>query len=231
MTYTLFLGSKRYSSWSLRGWLLFASFGVPVQERLAQLRSDDFEALRKEMAPSKTVPTLAHDVGGARRIVWDSLAMAEYLAEQHPEAGYWPSDVEARAWARSVTAEAHSSFGPMRKAMPMNLARRYTQKTPSDDVAADIARMSELWTMTRAKFGAGGPYLFGAGYTVADAFFTPYATRLETYGFMPDGEAGAFAQALLDHPKYLEWRAAGLNEPEEWILAHYEFEDSPGVLG
>ncbi|MCI4663286.1 MAG: glutathione S-transferase [Neomegalonema sp.] len=231
MSYTLFLGSKRYSSWSLRGWLLMAPFGLEFKERVAELRSADFATMSAEMAPARTVPTLAHAVDGQQRIIWDSLAIAEYLAEQHPDLSYWPADAGARAWARSIVAEAHSSFGPLRQAMPMNLGRRYSNKSLAAPLQDDVARLTELWETTRARFGGGGPYLFGADYGVAEAFFTPYATRLETYGVSLQGDAAAYSEALLSHPSYLQWKRAGLDEPAAWIAERYEMSDQPETLG
>ncbi len=229
MGYTLYIAGKRYSSWSLRGWLLLEAFGLPFKERIAPLRSPEFEAMRAEMAPSRTVPTLAHEEDGARRVVWDSLAIAEYLAERHPEAGHWPADPERRAWARCLAAEAHAGFGAMRKALPMNLGRRYHNKSVSESVEADVERLVELWTLTRARYGDGGPYLFGAAYTAADVFFTPYATRIETYGGALSGEAATYSDALLTHPPYWKWREAALAETE--ILDIYEFDDEEEALG
>lgn len=229
MSYRLYIAGKRYSSWSLRGWLLFEAFGLPVEERVTALWSAEFEAMRAEMAPSRTVPTLVHEIEGQRRVIWDSLAIAEYLAERHPQAGLWPTDAERRAWARSLTAEAHAGFGAMRKATPMNLGRRYENKTLSAAAQGDVDRIAELWSESLSRFGADGPYLFGADYCVADVFFTPYATRLETYGVALSGAAEAYAAALLAHPSYLKWRSDALAETAR--LDKYEFEDTAEVLG
>ena len=170
MTYTLFIQDRAYSSWSLRGHLLLAAFDIPFATRHEFWRSPEYDALRAEIAPARTVPALRGD----DMFVWDSLAVAETLAERHP--GFWPADPAARAAARSLVAEMHSGFGALRADCPMNLRRRWAGFTPSDAVLADVARITALWAWARENFGGEGPYLFGA-FSVADAFFTPVASR------------------------------------------------------
>ncbi|MEO1292398.1 MAG: glutathione S-transferase [Pseudomonadota bacterium] len=214
MSYTLLVASKAYSSWSLRGWLLFDAFSIPVTEQVVPMYSDAFHDALAAMAPARTVPCLAEERNGARIVIWDSLAIAEHLAERHPEAGHLPADPVARAAARSLTAEMHSGFSALRGAMPMALHHRLAPKPIADDVSRDIARIEALWSSTRAQHGAGGPYLFGAAYTMADAFFTPVASRFETYAVPLSSESAAYRDALLVHPSVVRWREQANLEPE-----------------
>lgn len=217
--YTLHIGNRRYSSWSLRGWLLLKAFGLPFEEVLTPLYSTAFAALPEKIAPGRLVPTLIHVENGERRVIWESLAIAEYLAERHPEARHWPEDPAQRAWARCLACEMHAGFGSLRTEMPMNLKDSLPGRGRAGSVDADIARIAALWEQTRARFGAGGPWLFGARYTAADAFFAPVATRFRTYGVELDGAAQAYAAALLDHPSFRAWEAAAAEEP--WVEARY----------
>lgn len=222
MTYTLWLGAKAYSSWSLRGWLLFEAFGLSAAENVAPLYSAEFERERAAHFPSRSVPTLVHEEGGERRLVWDSLAIAEYLAERHPDAGHWPSDAAARAAARSLAADMHSSFQALRSSMPMNLKRDYPGRGMSPAVQSDVDRLVALWRWTRESFPSDGPFLFGARMTVPDVFYSPIATRLETYAVPLPEDAAAYSAALRAHPAMMKWREAALAEP--WIEPRYQFE-------
>lgn len=224
MSYLLHIGNKRYSSWSLRGWLLFEAFGVPFEARLTPMYTDDFIALKAKIAPGRQVPTLVWRPGGASDdvVIWDSLAIAEFLAERHPEAGHWPADVAARAMARSLAAEMHSGFQALRGAMPMNLMDRYPGRGRDAAVLADVARLEDLWGRCRVAYGAGGPYLFGARFTAADAFFAPVAFRVETYDAPLGDEAAAYCAALRAHPAMVTWRADAAAEP--WVEPRYRLE-------
>ena len=142
-------------------------------------------------------------------VVWDSLAIAEYLAERH--AGMWPADPVARAWARSVACEMHSGFPALRNEMPMCIRERVDVRPWSPALAADIARVTGIWTEGRGRFGRGGLYLCGA-LSLADVFYAPVAFRFRTYGVTPEGTAGAYLHDLLAHPLLLEWEAAALVE-------------------
>lgn len=217
MTSTLLIGNRRYSSWSLRGWLLFHAFGAPVEVRLARMFGPEFAEALSAHPPARSVPTAVIDGD----VVWDSLAIAETLAERLPDAGHWPSDPTARAWARSLAAEMHAGFQALRSAMPMNMDRRAPGAGRKPGVDADVARLESLWGVTRARFAEdGGPYLFGARYTVADAFFAPVASRLETYAVDLGAEAGAYAEALRAHPSYRMWAEEAAQEP--WFEARYD---------
>ena len=204
--YTLYLGNKNYSSWSLRGWLATKQSGAPFTEVMVALSGESQpNPANRAFSPTGRVPCL-HD---GENVVWDSLAIAEYLAERHP--GMWPGDPVARAWARSVCAEMHSGFSPLRNEMPMCIRERVDVRPWSPGLQRDVARVIEIWNEGRRRFGQGGSHLCGA-FSVADAFYAPVAFRFRTYGVIPDGAAGAFLQALLAHPFLREWEGAALKE-------------------
>lgn len=223
MSYTLLIGNRAYSSWSLRGWMLFAGFDIPVTTRLAPMRSPAFTALLAEAAPARLVPVVIDTHGPKRQVIWDSIAIAETLAERHPEAGLWPQEATARAAARSLCAEMHSSFTALRSHMTMNIRRRYPGKGRGPGVDADIARIQMLWDWARSHNDGSGPYLFGR-YSAADAFFTPVATRFRTYGVELTPANQAYCDALLAHPGFLAWEREALAEP--WVIDDYEFTDA-----
>src|SRR5262249_45204572 len=175
------------------------------ERRLLLYRPDSVAHLRK-ISPSGKVPCL-HD---GNIVVWDTLAIAEYLAERHP--GVWPRDATARAWARSAAAEMHSGFAPLREEMSMNV-RLHTRKTPSTVVAANIERILALWTEGRERFGAAGDFLCGA-FGAVDAFWCPVAFRFQTYSVAPAGVAGIYLRALLEHPAMRAWAADAEHETE-----------------
>ena len=205
MAYTLLIGNKNYSSWSLRPWLVLREAGLPFTEKLVSLQADEGKASRMAALPAGRVPVL--EDGGV--VVWDSLAIAEYLAERHP--GLWPADPAARAWARAICAEMHSGFQALRGELSMDVRARRPQRRRSPAVLADIARIQAIWTATRARFGAGGPLLFG-GFTIADAFYAPVAFRFRTYGVTPAGAAGEYLAALLALPGMKAWEAGGRDD-------------------
>ena len=223
MAYQLIIGNRTYSSWSLRAWLLFGAFGIDVEQRLVPLYSDAFDAFRREFHPARQVPTLLLRDSAGSTLVWDSLAIAELLHERHPDAGIWPAAAPARAAARSLCAEMHSGFTALRATMPMNLRRQYASFRPGAAARADIARVCELWQWARTNWGDGGPYLFGAGFTAADAFFAPVACRFATYAVALEGPARDYAQALLTHPATAAFQAAA--QAETWVMAHNEFDE------
>lgn len=218
MTYTLHIGDKAYSSWSLRGWLLLRAFGLPVTERLHHMDAPAFDAFKAEVAPSRTVPTLEWHEGGRTVRVWDSLAIAETLAERHPAAGHWPSDPAARATARSISAEMHSGFAALRREAPMNTRRVPKAKALTPEAAADLARIEALWAYAR-NLGGNGPFLFGA-FSAADAFYAPIAWRITGYALPVGPDAAAYVSALLDHPAMREWTEAAAADPR--LIAKYE---------
>lgn len=202
--YTLYLGNKNYSSWSLRGWLAAKLSGAPFKEVMVSLTGIANPANRA-FSPSGRVPVL-HD---GDTVVWDSMGIAEYLADRH--AGMWPDDAQARAFARCAAAEMHSGFSALRNEMTMCVRERVDVRPWSTELQADVTRVIELWNEARARFGQGGPYLCGR-FSLVDAFFGPVAYRFRTYDVRPEGAAAAYLEALLQHPFMREWEAAALAE-------------------
>jgi glutathione S-transferase len=202
--YELFIANKNYSSWSLRPWILLKTPGIPFNERLFPFGSgSSYEAFRK-FSPTGRVPVL---LDGEVK-VWDSLAIAEYLAERH--AGVWPEDGVARAWARSAAAEMHSGFSTLRDICTMNCGIRVTLKDMPRALAGDIARIGELWAEGLDRFG--GPFLAGKSFSAVDAFFAPVVFRVQTYGLTMNPAADAYAQRILALPAMAEWYAAAIAE-------------------
>ena len=206
MTYTLAIGDRGYSSWSLRGWLLFDAFGLPVSTRLARLYTDELPTLLKEFFPARTAPALLFPDGLA---IGESLAIAEELASRHPEAGMWPADPKGRAVARMLASEMHAGYTAVRNYCPMNLRTSYESCNPPTDVLADLDRVQLMWAWARETTGATGDWLCGA-YSIADVFFAPLATRIATYNLPVGPEAAAYVAAHLAHPSFRRWRAMGL---------------------
>ncbi|SNX70157.1 glutathione S-transferase [Cereibacter ovatus] len=208
MTYTLLIGDRSYSSWSLRGWLLFDAFGLPVKVRTCRLYSDDLPRALADFPPARTLPVMRTPDGV---VVSDSLAIAEELASRQPRAGLWPSDPAARAVARSLAAEMHSGFPALRSHCAMNLRVSYSDCAPDRAVLADLARIETIWADARARTGAAGDWLCGA-YSVADAFFAPVAARIAGHNLHVGPQAAAYVAAHLRHPSFRAWRAAALQD-------------------
>lgn len=206
MTYDLAIGDRAYSSWSLRGWLLFDAFGIPVRTRSARLYTKEFSSFLAEYFPARTVPVMRTPEGA---VVPESLAIAEELASRHPEAGLWPSDPKHRAVARVLAAEMHAGFVALRNHCPMNLRVSYSDCQPTEAVLADLARLEEIWAWARRETRSTGPWLCGA-YSAADAFYAPVATRIATYNLPVGPEAQAYVDAHLAYPSFRRWRAMGM---------------------
>lgn len=202
---TIVIGNKNRSSWSMRPWLALAKTGAPYEEEIIRLDEPGTKAAIARVAPHGKVPVLRDgDV-----LVWESLAICEHLAERFPEAKLWPAD--ARARARSVATEMHAGFAALRREMPCNVTLR-TTKAPSAEVQADLARLVTLFRTERDAFAKDGPYLFGA-WSIADAFFTPVATRFRSYGVVLDDEiARAYCGTLLADPAFLAWERGAVAE-------------------
>ena len=203
--YSLVIGDKNFSSWSLRPWLVLKQCGISFGEVCVRLRQPESKAAILKHSPAGKVPVLK---AGAL-VIWDSLAILEFLAEQHPECGLWPADADARAEARAVSAEMHAGFPTLRNDMSMDILSRVPAPPYSDALRSEIARIVAIWTGARAHYGSGGPFLFGA-FSTADAMFAPVATRFRTYGvdlaaFGDDGSAQAYAETLLALPAMAEW--------------------------
>lgn len=198
--YVLTIGNRNYSSWSLRAWLVLKQIGVAFSEDQIWLDEDSRRAERLERAPTGKVPVLRH----GERVIWDSLAIAEYLAEQFPVTGLWPPGTDARARARAITAEMHAGFPNIREQMPMNCRATKPYRDRGGAVGREIKRVIQLWEQTRAEYGVGGDFLFGAR-TIADAFYAPVASRFKTYGVPLEGVAADYAETLLSLPAMQEW--------------------------
>jgi glutathione S-transferase len=213
--YTLVIGDKNYSSWSLRPWLALKQCGIPFAEERIRLRQPDTKAEILRHSPAGKVPVLNTRFG----IVWDSLAILEYLAERHPEHRLWPEDAEARAAARSISAEMHSGFATLRNDMPMDLLGRLPAPSIGPQLEADISRIVAIWNDTRARFGKHGPFLFG-DFTNADTMYAPVATRFRTYGvdlsrYGDDGKAAEYCDTILALPAMAEWTKGAAAEIAE----------------
>lgn len=203
----LVIGDKAWSSWSLRPWLAAKVAGISFREVCITLRQSDTGEQIRRHSPSGKVPALRH----GDLLIWESLAICEYLAEIAPQAGLWPDQRDARAVARAISAEMHAGFFSLRNEFPMDFHGRIDGVEPSDKATRDIRRVVSLWRETRARFGAGGPFLFGR-FTIADAMYAPVATRFRTYSidlarFGDDGTAAAYAAALLAMSEMSEWGA------------------------
>ncbi len=215
MAARLYLGTRRYSSWSLRGWLMVRLAGIEAEEVVIPLAGGNTPAV-KAASPSGMVPYLEHE--GAR--VWESLAIAEYCAEISP--ALWPAERIARAHARAIAAEMHAGFRALRLAMPMNLGRSYPGLGQNPESLADIARVDALWAQTRAAYGASGPYLFGAVFNAADAMFAPVAARLLIYQPPLSAAAAAYCAAVRAHPLVAQWYDEAAREPAAWRIDKFE---------
>jgi len=210
----LFLGNKNYSSWSLRPWLLLSYFEVEFDERVLWLDTPEFAAEVAKVSPSKRVPVLHH----AGRVVWDSLAICEYLNDTLIEGRGWPQDPDARALARSAACEMHSGFPALRQHLPMNCARQPDGYRWPADAQADIERVQALWRQLRAAAGEGA-FLCGE-FGIVDAMFAPVVIRFRGYGVELDPICRAYADAMLVLPAMQAWIAAG--QAEQVRLAKYE---------
>ncbi len=210
--YTLVIGSKEGSSWSLRPWLLMKQAGIPFTEILITLRQPDTRAEIAKYSPSGAVPVLRH----GERAIWDSLAIAEYLAERHPEKALWPGDDGARAFARSISAEMHSSFRALRYGLPMEFSKRNLDPAIDAEVEADISRVVAIWCEARQRFGEGGPFLFGR-FSIADAMYAPVASRFTTFDSAlkhhgDDGAADAWRSLMMALRHMVAWGDAAKSE-------------------
>ncbi|MDP3673739.1 MAG: glutathione S-transferase family protein [Novosphingobium sp.] len=215
----LIIGNKNYSSWSLRGWLACKQSGLPFEEITVPLYGEEWDAAKKQtedLAPSSGKVPILWD---GECVVWDSLAIIDFLADRVGRDRFWPKDETARGMARSMVAEMHSSYLPLRRQMPMNVRRRIEGVAPSDDTRADIVRILGLWAEARARFGKGGPFLFGS-FGAADIIYAPVVSRFISYGVPVPGFAVAYMQAVWEHEWMKAWIAAA--ETEEWTIEKFE---------
>jgi glutathione S-transferase len=206
---TLVIGNKNYSSWSMRPWVLMKQLGIPFEEKKLRFHSTEWDAEIERWSPSRLVPVLWN----GDQTVWDTLAIAEALHEWFPEKGVWPKDATARAFARSASSEMHSGFRDLRGAMPMNIRSSYPGKGMSPAVQANIDRIEKLWKEARTRFGAGGPFLFGA-FSAADAMFAPVTSRFRTYAVKLSPESQRYCDAVLAAPGVRAWIDDAMKEKE-----------------
>jgi glutathione S-transferase len=217
--FTLVIGNKNYSSWSLRGWLMTKIAGIDFDEIVVPLDRPETQAAIRKHSPSGRVPVLLH--GGLA--VWESLAIAEYLNDIKPAAGLWPAAPEARVVARAISAEMHAGFAALRTHMPMNIRASYPGKGMTPEVRADIDRITGLWRDCRRRFAGSASkddgFLFGT-ISAADTMYAPVVTRFRTYAVKLDSDADAYCKAVLAHPAMKDWVDAAAKEP--WTIAPYE---------
>lgn len=213
----IYIGYREVSSWSLRAWLSLKKTGEPFDETLIRYRLPEHKQRLVDVSPTGKVPLLIHRRDGAEIKVWDSIAIGEYLAETFPQAHLWPADPVARAFARSISAEMHNGFRPLRDHLPMALLERQPKAIDDPDAKADIARVAEIWRQARDNWGRkdGGPWLFGH-YTVADGMYAPIVTRFRTYGVTLDPICEAYMEAVTADADFKAWEAqAEIDPPQE----------------
>ena len=212
----LYVWNYNYSSWSMRAGLALRQTGAPFREVSVQAEGVDTAAL-KTLSPSGRFPVLQH----GPELIWDSLAIGEYLHEQFPGAGLWPSASHARAHARSMVAEMHSGFEALRSALPMNIAKRYPGFYKTVTVRREIARVSDLWQTCLDRFGGSGPFLFGS-FGLADAFFAPVVMRFVSYDAQLSPTLMSYVEAVQNQPFVKDWIAHTVGEPR--TAPHYDYE-------
>ncbi len=214
--FTIYIGNKNYSSWSLRAWLMLKQTGADFEEVLIPLREPSTRATIMRYSPSGRVPALQH----GDLVIWETLAIGEYLADLFPEAQLLPKERDARAVARAVSAEIHAGFAALRSHLPMNMRSAFPHRGVTPEVQADINRITALWRDCRKRFGAGGDFLFGH-FTLADAMYAPVVSRFHTYKIEIEDEARRLADTIWALPALQEWLVAARNEP--MIIEENEF--------
>ena len=218
----LIIGNRAYSSWSMRGWLACRHSGEEFEEYVVPLFGEEWEKQREgdEFAPSLGKVPILWD---GETVIWDSLAIIEFLADRVGRDKFWPVDEGARGMARSMAAEMHSSFTNLRRELPMNVRRSYPTVELSDEVRAEITRIMELWAQARARHGGTGDFLFGS-WCAADMMFAPVVTRFITYGVPMPPFAALYMKAVLSHPDVADWIDKAQDEP--WVIEQYESEEA-----
>ena len=217
---TLIIGNKNYSSWSLRPWVLMKHHQLNFVEKRVALFTETTDQVLSEYHSDFKVPILQDD----ELVVWDSLSILEYISEQHLQNRGWPADKNARAIARSISAEMHSSYSSIRNELPMNCRKKFSNIELSEDAQRELARIKELWRKCRSEFGSGGEWLFGE-YSIADAMFAPIALRLNGYSIHLAGVEQSYVTSVLRHPAIVEWMEAGKLETE--VIEADEIETGP----
>src|SRR5688572_19929870 len=214
----LIIGNRAYSSWSMRGWLAMKQSDLEFEELVVPLFDEAWEKRREgdEFAPSLGKVPILWD---GECVVWDSLAIIEFLADRVGRDRFWPTDDAARGMARSMAAEMHSSFGALRRELPMNVRRTYPPVELSDEVRDDVNRILQLWAQARARFGGTGEFLFG-DWSAADIMYAPVVTRFVTYGVKIPPFAATYMEAVLHRADVVEWIELAQEEP--WVIEEYE---------
>jgi len=229
----LYIANKLHSSWSMRPWLLMTALGIPFEETVIPMYLPDSKARMLDISPAGKMPCLvvarnelrggesagAGDRGAGDLVVWESLAIMEFLHEQFPEKRVWPREAVARAHARCIANEMHAGFQALRQLCPMNLGKRFAPRELSSDAADNLRRIEGMWSDCRRRFGDGGAFLFGA-FCAADAMYAPVVTRLDTYQVPVATETRQYMNAVLAHPAFVKWRQEALAEP--WVVPHYD---------
>ena len=214
----LIIGNKNYSSWSLRGWLAAKQSGLHFEELTVHIDGDDWQAMKQQQGEFQPSAGKVPVLWDGENVVWDSLAILEYLSDKVGRDRFWPKADDARGMARAMVAEMHSSYLSLRRACPMNIRARIGVEL-DDAVKADIVRILGLWAEARARFGKGGPFLFGT-FGAADIFYAPIVTRFITYGIGVPGFAEAYMQAVWEHDWMQSWVEAAL--AEAWTISQFE---------
>jgi glutathione S-transferase len=215
MSLTLYIGNKSYSSWSMRPWMLLEQFGIAFEEKTIPLYVEGSKETILQTSPSGKVPALVDgDI-----VVWDSLSICEYVAETHPSLAIWPLEKAALAMARSISAEMHSSFQALRQQCPMVVHRMRGAPDFSADTLVDIRRIQTMWSVAREKFGAGGPFLFGA-FTAADAMYAPVVMRFDIYDAPVSAATRDYMSAMQGLPAWKKWMTGAAAEP--WRIPRFE---------
>lgn len=217
MTLKLILGNKNYSSWSLRPWIAMRQAGLAFEEEVIPLYEPGSRERILSYSPTGKVPVLLD----GDMVIWESLAILHHIAERFPKTELWPQDPKARAHARAISAEMHAGFGPLRRHCPMNMRRVGRKRELNAEVDADVRRIEAIWTDCRARFGQGGPFLFGR-FSAADAMYAPVVSRFASYAIGVGAACEAYMAAMIALPAWEEWRAAGVAEP--WIMPNNELD-------
>ncbi|MFN7158460.1 MAG: glutathione S-transferase family protein [Erythrobacter cryptus] len=215
----LIIGNKNYSSWSLRGWLAAKQSGLAFEELTVPIMGEEWDRIKQDMGEVQPSSGKVPILWDGETVVWDSLAILEYLADKVGRERFWPRAEAARGMARAMVAEMHSGYQALRRELPMNIRRRIALPGLSDQTRQDIVRILTLWAEARARHGSGGPYLFGT-FGAADIFYAPVVTRFVTYGIAVPGFAQAYMQAIWEHEWMQHWNRAA--EEEEWVIEQYE---------
>ncbi|VAW96587.1 Glutathione S-transferase [hydrothermal vent metagenome] len=219
----LIIGNKNYSSWSLRPWIFMRYFKIPFDEKRIALFTDTMEPDLAMYGSDTKVPVLQD----GDRIIWDSLAILDYVSEQYLEGKGWPQNINARALARSICAEMHSSFFHLREALPMNCRKRFRNHPVASEAQREINRIKDLWKMCREKYTRDGRWLFG-NFSIADAMYAPIALRFSGYDIALNDDDRAYVDTIISHPDVQEWIDAGKTEPE--VIELDEIELAPDVV-